>query len=170
MDLPNPPTDNLYKFFAISGLIIIIFCLVVPVWYLKEAQSRIMELQTEIDILKIELRYLEIEVKAETGNKTLENLTLAELKPETREKYKQWDIKDATIRGKIENEKWLVHFIEGLLLFTVVGVGIGIYIMRHRFLFWYDRLQIFQDVIIENEALKYKLQDKIDSKDNPNKT
>lgn len=48
MEIPNLPTDNLYKFMALSGLTLFMFMIYI-------GQKNYFEIQTEIDKIKIEL-------------------------------------------------------------------------------------------------------------------
>ena len=60
MNLPIPtlPTDNLYKFMALSGLAILIFSLVFPVIRMSEIKLKMVELEIQGEILKIEKNHI----------------------------------------------------------------------------------------------------------------
>ena len=51
----NPPTDNLYKFSAISGLILLIFGTYYPSQILMQAQKNQIELDSEIEKYKLKI-------------------------------------------------------------------------------------------------------------------
>jgi hypothetical protein len=57
MNLPVPtlPTDNLYKFMALSGLAIIIFSLVFPMIRISEIKLKMVEVETQLAVLHIEI-------------------------------------------------------------------------------------------------------------------
>ena len=54
MNLPNLPTENLYKFMALSGLAIVAFCIVFPLQRSNEINFKIVEIETQQKILEIE--------------------------------------------------------------------------------------------------------------------
>lgn len=105
MDLTSVPTDNLYKFMAISGLLLIFFCCSVPVWYAKDSHGIITNLKKEAEILQLEMQYLDMEIKEEVGNKPLKDLVISDLKAPTREQFREWNIKERELVGKLEEEK-----------------------------------------------------------------
>jgi len=73
MNVPTFPTDNLYKFVAISGLFICIFSIVFPMTRISEIKHKIIELQTKSAILNIEIE--ELKVESANLDKDLERIT-----------------------------------------------------------------------------------------------
>jgi len=66
MQIPNLPTDNLYKFFALAGVVIIITCLIIPTYLIRNIKYEIVETETEMGeidykIKGLKKRRLEIE-------------------------------------------------------------------------------------------------------------
>ncbi len=59
MNIPNLPTDNLYKFIALSGIIITLFCSIIPHIILNEIIDDIDTIQTERGELEFEIAKLE---------------------------------------------------------------------------------------------------------------
>jgi len=80
MTIPNLPTDNLYKFIALTGSILFLFCWVYPL-------SRIEKIENERMLLAKDIARIEIEQKVllENSNELNENLEL--LKKEMYETY-----------------------------------------------------------------------------------
>ena len=58
MSLLQPPTDNLYKFLAISGLLLLGFFQVFPLLQLRELRNERIQISGEISILRIDLEHL----------------------------------------------------------------------------------------------------------------
>ena len=61
MPLPNlasPPTDNLYKFMAMGGVIIVLFCFCVPVLLIESMLPKLTEAEIETQSISLELKYL----------------------------------------------------------------------------------------------------------------
>lgn len=54
MILPTLPTDNLYKFLALSGLAILIFGVVYPYKLANELELKIVDVGTQIKLLEFE--------------------------------------------------------------------------------------------------------------------
>jgi hypothetical protein len=52
MNLPSLPTDNLYKFLALSGLAIVLFSLVFPIIRISEIRMQIIEVDTQLKCWK----------------------------------------------------------------------------------------------------------------------
>jgi hypothetical protein len=59
MDLPSLPTDNLYKFLALSGLFIVVFGFIFPMTRISELKLKACEVNTQIEVLRIEVDDLE---------------------------------------------------------------------------------------------------------------
>jgi hypothetical protein len=55
MNLPTLPTDNLYKFLALSGLAIIGFCIALPLQRINQLELKMAEIHTQKDILEIDI-------------------------------------------------------------------------------------------------------------------
>ena len=55
MNIPNLPTDNLYKFIALVGLIIVLLCSIIPVLNMYKVFNNIYMIETEVG--KINLEY-----------------------------------------------------------------------------------------------------------------
>lgn len=55
MTLPSLPTDNLYKFLALSGLLLAVVSFAYPMKMIYEPREQLISQQTEFETLKIEL-------------------------------------------------------------------------------------------------------------------
>jgi hypothetical protein len=54
MNIPNQPTDNLYKFLAISGLILLVLSVAVPAW--SDHQFKLAELENDAEIALLDMQ------------------------------------------------------------------------------------------------------------------
>lgn len=54
IDFLKPPTDNLYKFMTLSGLILLLFSLSYPPWLLNKTKLAIYDAQRDLEILEME--------------------------------------------------------------------------------------------------------------------
>ena len=63
MNIPNLPTDNLYKFMALSGLVLFIISTIYPTYYIDNLTSEVHETGTEIGLFKIETKMVDEKIK-----------------------------------------------------------------------------------------------------------
>lgn len=59
LTIPNVPTDNLYKFYAITGIIIAIFSVIICVFFLNDIDENLAELEMELDLDDLERVFLQ---------------------------------------------------------------------------------------------------------------
>ena len=155
MQIPNLPTDNLYKFMALSGLILIILSAVFPLWLLHNIGLEHIEIKKELDLLDIEERYLrEEQEEAREGLKALPPNKKIEARRSIDEKAKDYSKKLMQTKGNFEKMKYLVSEAKKLKIFSCIGAGVGAIVTYCGFLLWYRRLQKYQDQIIKSEAQK----------------
>jgi len=63
MNIPNIPTDNLYKFIALSGVVVFLFFNIYPGIMIREVHDEIAQITTEQGELKLEVQFLEARKK-----------------------------------------------------------------------------------------------------------
>lgn len=127
--VPTPPADNLYKFIAIFGLVIIIF----GIYMWNTSQKDILEAASasNLDIRLLEIKYPE-------ESKEPEYLIEKEKIMHNRESLSK-EIKD-TYPKKLKG-----YFYGSVFGMIMVFVGFSL---------WYWRTQRFQDIILKMEAVK----------------
>jgi predicted nucleic acid-binding Zn-ribbon protein len=64
MDIPSLPSDNLYKFVALSGILITLFSLTYPLSKTEEYKFSVIDAQTEQAKLNIEFAEIEHAVES----------------------------------------------------------------------------------------------------------
>ncbi len=151
MRFPNLPTDNLYKFMALSGLILFVFSFFVPFWLMHNIKLKTLEIKEELDLLDIEEKYLkEIheDIEALPSNKRRKAIKLNE------ERFKDYSKKLMQTRRKVETMKYLDSMRRDIRILALVGISLGVIFTYCGFFLWYKRLQKYQDQIIKNEAQK----------------
>ncbi len=62
MNIPNLPTDNLYKFLALFGLVLFLFCNIYPTTKLNKVEEEVIKIKTEIGEIDLEIDFLEEEI------------------------------------------------------------------------------------------------------------
>ncbi|MBI3585128.1 MAG: hypothetical protein HY096_14420 [Nitrospinae bacterium] len=130
MNLPNLPTDNLYKFIALSGLLISILTIILPIKINYDIRLKDLTIKKELAILNIELNFLK-------QNQTNKQQTLEELK-DLRIKLIQQESKNKELEKY--DDTTIYFFIYGLMTSTI------------GFSLWYSKVQKYNDIIIKNTA------------------
>jgi len=144
LELPQPPTDNIYKFFAIFGLVLFLASGLLC-W--EQVQQRVL-IESEIEHLSQQIAYnlkLPDSLILDTG-KVLRNAS-----PEDKAKTTRInELKER--RADLTVPFWL------LLAVGMLGVASGLVLMVKGFRLWYDRAQTYQDQVLraqaENDAKK----------------
>ena len=145
MALPTPPTDNLYKFMAITGLALMVLSFVPLEIAVRDLHLRAIELGGQNKILTIELQRLNEQSEAaphapgKSGDERREHL---------RDLWTQARIKQAQIATTKEQLEATLEKYRDYVFFSSVGVGIGGFLSVLGFSLWYKRLQRYQDEAI----------------------
>lgn len=136
MNLPNLPTDNLYKFLALSGIFLCITCLVIKsVEFQSFSAKRANALNQLVDIQR------------DLDNIVITKDTLDEAKKQTQlintevEKERN-DIK--ALREPYDQNKSLYN----------LGIGVGFFVSIVGFLLWYLKVQRYEDKLLKSNTLK----------------
>ena len=138
MNVPLPPTDNLYKFLSIFGLIVALLSFIFPQILIFEIKTQILKLDGEVVVLEEDMLALERSSKPK--------MTAAD--------EKQLRHRMAEVKGKTAVIEGLATQIEDLVLLFSIGIGTGIFFMIIGFQLWYFRVQKFQDRILKDDAEK----------------
>ena len=178
MSIPTPPTDNLYKFLALSGLVLYLFSLSYPFIASKQLDREIDQVTEEITVLEIEVINFETEIKIfdkeiQSLAKDIEDLEalddtlLTEEDREWRKKNmaeKKEQLLDLMMRtgeigkrvalAEVKNErlKRLLTEVRVIRILGVVGTCLGGAIAIVGFMLWYFRVQIYLDRKLQKEA------------------
>ena len=140
MNIIQPPTDCLYKFIAISGLLIFCFSMVWPELRLNELEQQSIQVMGEFKILKIEADNLKEDI--------------AILGKEARiEKSRLFAIKLEQVQTKAELGKLATTNTKRIIRILYMGVTIGLILSFGGFILWYRKIQKWQDIAIRNESL-----------------
>ena len=147
-----PPTDNLYKFVAISGLVLIVTAIVMYVQLLDKFEW---SLAGSIAVEEAHKDYLMARLHSHTPPKHLDDSGIERWKKTQEEKiaalFDRWE-RLQEIHGKSGDYRvWLRIMRRWSYLLLAVGL-IGVVIMVLGFYFWYYRLQKYQDRILLKQA------------------
>jgi hypothetical protein len=133
MTLPHLPTDNLYKFLSIFGLVLFVFGA-----YLYNTKPN--EIYLKIDDYNIKNEILKTNTKKDSVLNLRQELVNEKIKLNVIEKQINRDIK----RLSKELKKYLIISILGIIM-----IGFG-------FLKWYYKTQYYNDKILKNESENLK--------------
>jgi len=174
MNLPPIPTDNLYKFCAVAGLILLLFGVTFPVQKLFETQNDLDRVTTKSNVLRQQVAYLHEDTKRlDASVKTLlKDTTAAAAHPRAadllalqartstantelgalRENGRELAITSIKLNGQDEH---LLHLIERMWLYSVGAVIFmfgGLALARFGFARWYYRVQKPADELLAHRA------------------
>lgn len=177
MSIIQPPTDSLYKFMAVSGLLILGFSMIWPELRLYELEKQVVELAGETKVLKIESDDLKddweiintdtIELKAlmRRIEKAQSRDTKAEarastllekrqrLREEHRKKVTLLQIKIEQSQTKFELQGLAKTNIKRLSRVMYMGVTVGLILSFFGFILWYRKIQRWQDIAIRRATV-----------------
>lgn len=163
MNIPNLPTDNLYKFLTIAGLVLIFAS---AVWFEAERQDAFVKADNaslRARILEIEKEHLE---KEELGlNVSRQRMFEGGLRPSDveeqqieaktlNEQEKAFQIKEAEVEAQAEVANRIISKLELARVFFSIGVGLGFFLTGAGLRFWYTKLQVYQDRLVKKQAEK----------------
>jgi hypothetical protein len=147
----KPPTDNLYKFLALSGVLLVIFTLYLPF-------SMMNELRLMIDLLQPEASSLEAKVDFWNEDKEIlearQSIASDEEKEDLEQRKRILETRIAFANAKMEAinrlGKQMMVYEKYIKVFAVFGwclvfLGFGL---------WYSKLQKFEDKKIKRETEK----------------
>ncbi len=179
---PIPPSDSLYKFTAIGGLILAVLSLYVPEymrtqhsleWFAVKAQFE--KLQSEVASVEQEAKVLQAE--SETW-RAFPDAFFMNQKDEVKEEkwirffFDQQGLFDRKrseflakrqelqrlsqqTKSEIEKLKYLKPQLSTLFWISMATLPLGVILMSYGFWNWYFRFQIYQDQIIKAQAAQW---------------
>jgi cell division protein FtsB len=175
------PTDNLYKFIALTGLTLVVLSILFPIVKLNELEVAVLQTQTKRKVLEIEIKALEedfeylskstkqLEHKIDLLDKSAKSPhakaksaeplrakseQLESQLEDLKERRRNIAIKKAEQQGQEQQGVLLLKQIsKGWSLFKVVGI-LGLVITHFGFFLWYRRVQIPADEQAKQKASK----------------
>lgn len=168
MNIPFPPTDNLYKFAAISGTIIILLSLYVPIKYINELNIRYDSINLKRHVLEVErfarlgkLKKLNEIIENTIKDKNNKNKVIkiyyskSEIKKMIAE-HEALDIeiklKEAEINSYHEVNSEIINRIKRYKSIVVWLTTFGAALAVAGYMFWYLKVQKYQDIYLKYNA------------------
>ncbi|MBU6405419.1 MAG: hypothetical protein KGL63_03055 [Betaproteobacteria bacterium] len=148
MNIPAVPTDSLYKFMALSGVLLVIVGVFYPAYLLQQLQPRVIDAQTTVAILKLQSDQLKFDVGLLKASKspTLEQLAKIEKQnTEMRVKLARAEGEDAKVAFFSSQVKIIINLEYVVSMF-------GLFLALSGFSLWYNRVQKPADRLAERRV------------------
>ncbi len=154
-----PPTDSLYKFYAISGTLIVLFSIYFS-WIVTNKRSdalfdiekRVSIQGAEVAALKNEVKLIESIVlysKTKEGMKIYPRRDVDKLLMDFTTKHKEIEMKAAETKTFMENSKRVNKETVIYLFFTLLTCLFGFLISYYGYHNWYYKVQQYQDIMLK---------------------
>lgn len=140
MILPNLPTDNLYKFMAISGIVLFSYCLVAPFVLMTQNLERIEKVSEEAAIISADVQLLDKMLAVDPvapGDRAGARKRLEESVDASR--------RNAALEAKIGMVHRLNQQNKFLMVLGSLGLLTGMGLGAAGFSLWYLRVQKYLD-------------------------
>lgn len=144
VDLSVLPTDSLYKFLAISGVLITLTTIFFFGLFVYRTHMKVIAAKTDLEVLRVQLDDVALRLERAKGSGQSDDTARAE--------YLQNKMDSARLRGKGNEIAFLESRISLIARLTALGLGIGMTSAALGFFLWYSRIQVFQDALIRVQA------------------
>jgi len=148
MEIPTVPTDSLYKFLAIAGLVLWALSLGFPIWRITQLRLEVSHVEERVSAYELERRWLDqdIERLEQLPEPTQEDID--DLRARNREAEKT----AVALRAASSRAALILGWLRWLWGGCAVGALIGLTLSTVGFSLWYRRIQILQDGILAAQA------------------
>ena len=153
MNLPSLPTDNLYKFLALSGLFIVLFSFIFPMKRIGELKLKTLEIETQSEVLNIEIDFLKHDTITWAEKDKLDPEETVLIRKRTRETK----IKLAELVGRRAQIEVLKKELLFYWRFIQVTFWFGLVISLAGFTLWYFLVQKPNDLLLRKQIKKEKI-------------
>lgn len=148
--LPQPPTDNLYKFMAIFGLTLLVISLILPVYINYTVAVNNAEVMARIRVIDTEMAIAgDFDIFRELSEDKI--LTPNE-KKEFVAKQKDFIVKNGQTLDELNIVTATTPALIGIMFYSTIMGIVGSILVYKGFRLWYDKLQKYQDIIVKNQA------------------
>lgn len=144
MDIPQIPTDNLYKFKAIVGVVLALSLTGFTVIKVTELRIQVIEVETQLEKKKIQSERIahELDKLQSKPQKTVDEVDLIKLKiDQSREQT-------AELKGNFQKMKFHLRDLYFIFILGGLGIAFGIGMARIGFREWYQFVQVPQDTLL----------------------
>lgn len=154
MQMPNLPTDNLYKLIAITGLLLTVGAIVLSVVVTERFVEREHEYSESVDSLEVQVSGGRdaLDRLAKSSGNSKSSAAIAEVSSAL-SRQENARVAVAKAERKFQHAERQAKFWDWTF---VVLVSIGIFLQFLGFSLWYYRLQRYQDAQLKSEALAHR--------------
>ena len=173
MNLQNPPTDSLYKFCAIAGLVVVLISIYLPMRMVEEFESKASAFILELRRAKVELEFQSKELEGldkdltslrqslmqKQANKSVHEKSVEHINQSAsaiRQTAKIVALKNAEIITTEEEIKRLGERTRFAVRVGTIGWILGALLAIYGFTNWYRKIQVHQDALIKRQAEQVK--------------
>jgi hypothetical protein len=149
MQIPNVPTDNLYKFISISGLVLIVTSFIAISISQREVADQIFTTHQEALSVGKAIQQLDDEMDALVSNPTPESYVRAK---QILEETKPLEVELAKLESMNDKSEYMHLASTEDLNFFKNQIYFGFFLTILGFIGWYYRLQRHLDAIVKKEA------------------
>jgi hypothetical protein len=151
MMIPSLPTDNLYKFIAMTGLLMVIFYIIFPSQKLVELTIKKIDVETEVAVISNEIEQISDDVKhIEKIANQQGHVTAAQL-DELENRNNEARNKNRRMEGELKKIQVLAIQHKTLESITKPLFPLGLFLMAVGFLCWYLLVQRPTDALLRKE-------------------
>ncbi len=148
MYIPAIPTDNLYKFVALSGIALVLVSLIYPEQAIRDLEVRIIDSETQTRVLLAQADRLEKDLDILEKTPDFEDQKLELIK------QKNDEIRINSLKSTGENQKIALYtaHVEKVDNYATFLLWIGCAMSILGFFFWYKRVQKPADLAAARES------------------
>lgn len=139
MNLPNPPTDNLYKFVAIFGMVLVVAPLVLFFGRAGELRARSAEVRREVALLGFD-----VDVARQDQERSKE--------PDEPLKTRALRRRMVEAQARTTELSDLLEELERLANVAKISAAAGLVLTIVGFTLWYERVQRFEDLVLRRQV------------------
>ncbi|WP_326999518.1 hypothetical protein [Comamonas testosteroni] len=147
---PAAPTDSLYKFMALTGLLLAVFCFFYPVQIANELKVTVIELDASVKKLKLSSAHASTVIELYNAKRETTRLTAEELVKLNEMVLTQ----NSAVEDKnalLEKQTLLIESYKEIKKYGDVGFWLGFLLSIFGFYFWYTRVQRHVDRELRNK-------------------
>jgi hypothetical protein len=148
MSIPSLPTDNLYKFMALAGLVMIALSTYYPMQRISDLELKQVSTNTGIGLAQLEADEISKEVSRLEKKKTPDHAAVHSLD------FRQLQSQQTVVRlhGLMETQQVLLAQLRRMLILGGIGLIVGTVLSWYGFRLWYERVQRPLDSAVANSA------------------
>lgn len=149
------PTDNLYKFISISGLVLLISITSLFIFYMSSLDKKYYDYNSNNELIEkdsVILNKLFLSINRDTTNYLTEiekQIRIADFELKYNEKQNENNIRMREYQFYYNNKFYIV-------LSFIILVSFSLFIIVYGFYLWYKKLQNYLDIKVRDDATKEK--------------